>query len=197
MTPDAWLRLWTGPAAGPAGGFSAAIAAFERFATDYARLAATPGATPADWEALARRLAAEVLPAWPTGLAAGAAQGGTAALAAMSAATATGFARRLQAAPHPATLRAAFDAWVDAAEEAFRAVAFTDGYTAAQAALCNELVRLKASQQEALEEAMRLAGMPGRGEVDALHDTVRELREALAARDAGRASPARRRRKPA
>jgi len=197
MTLDAWLQLWTGPGAGPAGGLGMATAAFQRFATDYVRLAATPGATRADWEALARRLAAEVMPAWPVGLAPGAAEGGAAALAAMSTATASGFARRLQAEPRPATLRAAFDAWVDAAEEAFRATAFTDGFTAAQAALCNELVRLRSNQQRALDEAMRLAGMPSRGEVDALHDTVRELREALASRDARTGAPRRRRRRPA
>ena len=197
MTLNAWLRLWTGTGAGPAGGLGMAITAFQRFAKDYAQLAATSGATPADWEELGRRLAAEVMPAWPGGLAPTAAQGGAAALAAMSTAAASGFARRLQAEPRPATLRAAFDAWVDAAEEAFRATAFTDGFTAAQAALCNELVRLRSSQQGTLDEALRLAGMPSRGEVDALHDTVRELREALAIRDAGTGAPRRRRRKPA
>jgi hypothetical protein len=197
MNLDAWLRLWAGPGAGPAGGLGMASAAFQRFAADYAQLAAKPGATRAEWEALGRRLSAEIMPAWPVGLAPAAAEGGAAALAAMSAAIASGFARRLKAEPRPATLRAAFDAWVDAAEEAFRATAFTDGFTAAQAALCNELVRLRSSQQATLDEAMRLAGMPSRGEVDALHDSVRELREALASREAGSGAPRRRRRKPA
>jgi hypothetical protein len=113
----------------------------------------------------------------------------------MGAATASGFARRLEAEPRPATLRAAFDAWVDAAEDAFRDVAFTAGFTQAQAALCNELVRLRSRQQGALDDAMRLTGMPSRGEVDALHDTVRELKAALAARDTAPERP-RRRRKP-
>jgi hypothetical protein len=197
MNLDAWLRLWTGPGAGPAGGLGTAAAAFGRFATDYARLGATPAATPADWEALAHRLAAEVLPPWPTGLAPGAAEGGAASLAAMGAATASGFARRLQAGPRPATLRAAFDAWIDAAEEAFRTAAFSDGFTAAQAALCNELVRMRSGQQGHLDEVMRLAGLPSRGEVDALHDTVRELQAALATRDGGTATARRRPRKPA
>ncbi len=190
------MRLWTGPAAGSAGGLGAATAAFERFATDYARLATLPCATPAEWEALARRLAAEVLPAWPAAPAPGAAEGGATVMAAMGAATAQGFARRLAAAPRPATLRGAFDAWVDAAEAAFREVAFSPAFTGAQAALCNELVRLKSQQQGALDEAMRLVGMPSRGEVDALHDRVRELQAALAAREAP-APRARRRRKPA
>ena len=197
MPLEAWLKLWTGPAAGPAGGLGGAAESFQRFAADYARLGTLAGTGHSDWEAAARRLTAELLPAWPAGVGPATAEGAAAALASMTAATAAGFVRRLQAQPQPRTLRATFDAWVDAAEEAFRSVAFTASFTATQAAFCNELVRLRAAQQGFVDEAARLTGLPSRGEVDALHDTVRELRRELAER-ASPAPPRRpRRRKPA
>ena len=182
MTPfDAWLSQCTALGPGPAGGLGGASAAFARFAADYARLAATPSASPADWESLARALTSALLPTGPTEPASGPAQAGAAALAALAAATAVGFARRLGAPASPTTLRGTFDAWIDAAEEAFRAAAFSADFTRALAAQCNDAVRLRAVQQGLVDDAARLVGLPSRGEVDALHDTVRELRGQLEA----------------
>ena len=114
----------------------------------------------------------------------------------MASATAAAFARRLGSGAPPASLRAAFDLWIDAAEEAFRSVAFGAAFTRVQATLCNDLVRLRATQQGFTDQAAALAGLPTRAEVDALHDTVRELRRELseATRPARARRPAARRR---
>ncbi|MCX7058374.1 MAG: hypothetical protein NTZ79_14670 [Proteobacteria bacterium] len=184
---DAWLQLWkglsvpTGPAAAEALG--GASAAFTRFASDYARLAAQPPASPVEqarWlaglEVLARSFYAGVLPAAPIG---------TPVLAAASAA----WSAQLGVIARDTAARfAAFDAWIECAEAAFQQAARGEAFAAAQAQLFNELVRLRAAQQALAEQAARLAGVPSRAEVDALHDTLRSLRAELAARPAKRAT---------
>lgn len=197
-TVEAWLQLWKGLGASAcpaqAHGLGGASGAFERFAADYAGLAAKPASSPQDLEdrlrelqALAQRFYAGILPAWPAASSRGLAAASLAwagQVAEIAQATAQAFAARLARADRPQTLRLAFDAWIDCAEAAFQCVARKSAFAAAQAALCNELVRLRAGQQGLLEQASRLAGVPTRGEVDALHDSVRELRRQLAARPA-------------
>ncbi|MEI8297888.1 MAG: poly(R)-hydroxyalkanoic acid synthase subunit PhaE [Pseudomonadota bacterium] len=202
---DAWLQLWKGLSvpAGPAAAeaLGGASAAFTRFASDYARLAAKLPASPAEqarWlaelETLARSFYAGVLPAAPIGtpVLAAAFAAWSAQLGVIARDTATRFAVRLATAPAPATLRETFDAWIDCAEAAFQQAARGEAFVAAQAQLFNELVRLRAGQQALAEQAARLAGVPSRAEVDALHDSLRSLRAELAARPAKRA----RRRRP-
>jgi hypothetical protein len=218
--PDPWQQAWaafqraTTQGAGGAG-LADARAAFEAFAADYVRLArlATPpagrGTKVAELAALWRTSAARLVEGVaPTAAASGTAPAFQAALAAWAAIqagiatdTAERFAARLVAPPRPATLRAAFDAFIDCAEAAFHAAARTDAFAAAQARLLNELVRLRAEQQRLVDQTARLAGLPVRAEVDALYDSVRALGAELAAlkaaaRPAARAPkvrPARRR----
>jgi hypothetical protein len=109
-------------------------------------------------------------------------------------ATATAFAGRLARPDAPTTLRGLFDAWIDCAESAYQTEAHSERYARVQATLFNEAVALRARQQALLEQASRAIGVPGRREVDALHDAVRELRAELDATRSGReasAAPAR------
>lgn len=101
-------------------------------------------------------------------------------------ATATAFAARLARPDAPTTLRGLFDAWIDCAESTYQVEAHSERYARVQATLFNEAVALRARQQALLEQASRAFGLPGRREVDALHDALRELRAEL---DAERSRP--------
>ncbi len=212
---DQWQRLrradvprWSGPwAAGtdpsaPPAEPGDAGAAFVRFAADFARIGAPLAAAsdPAararlegDLEALAQRFFAGAVPSWPAQTGQGAEwavalQAWSIVLAEIARATASAFVARLRAADAPRTLRATFDAWIDCAEGSFQSAAHSDAFAQAQARLLNELVRLRIRQQELLEQASRLAGVPTRREVDALHDSVLELKAELARRPAAPAA---------
>lgn len=200
----AWLEEWQRLSAGvlaragrPAdgrGGLEDAGATFAYFADAYARLV-PPGkgtATPEDSTrfvkelgALAESFIAGAFPAWA------APPGSTAAwasalkvwsqvLSGIARDTASRFAAR-QAAQPPPSLRATFDRWIDCAEEAYQVAARSDSFVQAHARLINEFVLERARQHALLERGARAFGMPTRAEVDALHDTVRELRAAAAA----------------
>ena len=111
-------------------------------------------------------------------------------LAEIGRATASAFVARLGGGDPPRTLRATVDAWIDCAERAFQSAAHSDAFAQAQARLLNELVRLRIHEQALLEQASRLAGVPTRAEVDALHDSVQELKAELARRPAAPAATA-------
>ncbi|MBS0375633.1 MAG: hypothetical protein JSR73_13730 [Proteobacteria bacterium] len=196
MPADAWMDAWrrfaagagAGPSAAPAGAGGEAIAeAFQRFAATFAALARPGAGLPtAELESLARDFFQRALPAWPPGAGEGpewtqALAAWTSLLAEVARATAAAFAARLAAPGAPTTLRGAFDAWIDAAESAFRATAHSAEFAGAQARLFNSFVRAKARQQALLEQVARAAGAPTRREVDALYDEVRTLRAELAA----------------
>jgi Poly(R)-hydroxyalkanoic acid synthase subunit (PHA_synth_III_E) len=225
-TADAWLKEWRSlgqaewrrwlgaglAGAGPAqpAGMHEAVAAFTSFAEEFGRLArSTAAADPAvaerltgELEALARNFFARAVPAWPAWAGQGAEwtaalQTWSMVLAEVARATATAFGARLAAPDPPATLRAAFDAWIDCAEAAFQSAAHSAAFAHAQAQLFNELVRGRARQQSLLEQVARSTGVPSRSEVDALHDELRALRaELAAARGAAPAAPAAKRRRP-
>jgi hypothetical protein len=225
-TADAWSNEWRNlgqaewqrwlgavlSSAGPAQpvGLPEAVAAFTSFAEEFGRLARSAAdADPAvaqrltgELEALARNFFARAVPAWPSWAGQGAEwaaalQAWSMVLADVARTTATAFAARLAAPDPPATLRAAFDAWIDCAEAAFQSAAHSAAFAHAQARLFNELVRVRARQQSLLEQVARSAGLPSRSEVDALHDQLRALRAELAAsRGAAPAAPAAKRRRP-
>ena len=199
-TAEAWFEQWrsllgsVGVGATESGipGLQDASAAFERFAADFAAVSGrrasghAPGSEElaASWRGFAERFVTQPLPIPPTiGLSAPL----SAALAAWSrvqaqiaADIAARFAARLTGTDPPRTLRSAFDRWIECAEAAFQAAAHDEAFGLAQARLLNELVALRAEQQQLLDRASRLAGMPTRTEVDALHDSVQALRAALA-----------------
>lgn len=205
-----WLEAFTRlPPAAEFGGLAGANEAFTRFAEEFSRLASgarAPGAEAtlnAELESLAQRFFARAVPAWPASAGEGhewaaALQAFSMQLAELSRATAAAFAARLLGPDAPKTLRAAFDAWIDAAEAAFQSLAHSAAYADAQARLFNELVRARARQQGLVDQIARGAGLPTRREVDALYDEVRALKAELAARrEAPPAKrPARRPRRP-
>lgn len=97
-----------------------------------------------------------------------------------------------------ASLKALYDLWVDAAEEAYAEIALSDEFREVYAAQVNTQMRLRQLQQQQIERACRELGLPTRGDVDSLsrrlHELRRELRRgndeprdrgALAATDAG------------
>ncbi len=201
---EAWLQRLAGVSAegggAAVGAFGGASDAFARFAADYVRLCADRAASApepahalAGLETLARTFLSGVLPAWPSGppALAAASAAWSVEVGAIACDIAQRFAARLGELPRPQTLRATFDAWIDCAEAAFQQAAHGEAFAAAQGQLFNELVRLRAVQQELAEQAARLAGVPSRAEVDALHDTVAALRAELLARPA--TAPRRRR----
>lgn len=77
------------------------------------------------------------------------------------------------------SVRALFDVWVDAAEEAYAEAALSPGYRTAYGALVNAQMRLRADAQAIAEQAAQLAGMPSRGEVDGAHRKIAELERQL------------------
>jgi len=74
--------------------------------------------------------------------------------------------------------RALFDLWIDAAEEAWAELAFTDEYRSAYGQMTNAMMRLRLALQREVEQFCALLGMPGRTEVDALARKVAELERA-------------------
>ncbi|KAF1693700.1 poly(R)-hydroxyalkanoic acid synthase subunit PhaE [Pseudoxanthomonas koreensis] len=87
--------------------------------------------------------------------------------------------------------RALFDLWIDAAEEAWAELAFTEEYRHAYGELTNAMMRLRLGLQREVEEFGALLGMPGRTEIDALARKVAELERAQhAARSAAKAATA-------
>ena len=192
---EPWRRLGEGflggprPGAGPSAGVAEANAAFARFAEGYTSLlrpAAGAGggrewATyTAELRGLAERFVKGAFPEWPTLPGAGEAWSRELAhwstiLSGIAADAAERFSASLGADP-PATLRAAFDRWIDSAEAAYQVAAHSDAFIGAQARLINAFAAERARQQELLERGARALGFPSRSEVDALHDAIRELR---------------------
>jgi hypothetical protein len=176
-------------------GLGEASAAFARFAEDYGRLTRPAGAAGsaeqharfhAELRALAERLVGTALPAWAGASGAGpdlrsALEAWSGVLSGIASDTAARFAARLSGPEPPATLRAAFDAWIDCAEDAFQQAAHGETFVTGQARLLNALVAERARQQELVDRGARALGLPTRAEVDGLHDALRDLRMQLAA----------------
>jgi poly(hydroxyalkanoate) synthase III subunit E len=183
----------SGPAAGGFAALGGAGSAFARFAQDFARCYEQGQGTGSaedfarrngELQALAQRFHASAIPAWPALNAAGsewpaALAAWSMVLADISRDSAARFAARLASSQPPATLRAAFDAWIDCAEAAFQAAAHSAAFAAAQARLINELVAVRGRQLALIEQGARALGLPTRSEVDGLHAAIRELRRGL------------------
>jgi class III poly(R)-hydroxyalkanoic acid synthase PhaE subunit len=81
--------------------------------------------------------------------------------------------RRLQSA------RALFDAWIDAAEDAYAEIALSPEFRAKYAALVNAQMRVRAGVQREVETLGGQLGMPTRTEVDSAHRKIAELEREL------------------
>ncbi|MQP74643.1 class III poly(R)-hydroxyalkanoic acid synthase subunit PhaE [Stenotrophomonas sp. MYb238] len=86
--------------------------------------------------------------------------------------------------------RAMFDLWIDAAEEAYAAVAMSEDFQRIYADLANTQMRLRAATRQELERACELMGVPTRTEMDAAHRRIAELERWVRRMAAGRAEPA-------
>ncbi len=79
------------------------------------------------------------------------------------------------------SLKALYDLWVDAAEDAYAEIALSEEFSKAYGELANAQMRLRKQIQTEVERISREFGMPTRTEVDSLskrvHDLGRELRD--------------------
>lgn len=77
------------------------------------------------------------------------------------------------------SVRALFDLWVDAAEEAYAETALSHDYRKAYGDLVNAQMRLRATSQAIAEQAADALGMPSRTELDSAHRKLAELERQL------------------
>ncbi|MGH8122753.1 MAG: poly(R)-hydroxyalkanoic acid synthase subunit PhaE, partial [Rudaea sp.] len=83
------------------------------------------------------------------------------------------------------SLRALYDLWVDAAEEAYAEVALSDEFAKVYGELANAQMRARAQIQAEVERVSTDLGMPTRSELNSVHKRLHDLRREL--RDGGRA----------
>lgn len=106
------------------------------------------------------------------------------------------FERKLSGRSEPGrqleSVRALFDLWIDAAEEAYADVALSPRFRDAYAALVNAQMTLRARVQKEIEQTSAQLGMPTRTEIDSAHLKIVQLeRELRRLRDAMQATDAR------
>lgn len=73
------------------------------------------------------------------------------------------------------SVRAIFDLWIDAAEEAYAQTAMTPAFREVYGEMVNSQMRLRAANQTELEQACRALGLPTRSEVTATHRKLHAL----------------------
>jgi class III poly(R)-hydroxyalkanoic acid synthase PhaE subunit len=79
------------------------------------------------------------------------------------------------------SLKALYDLWVDAAEEAYADIALSDEFRDVYGAMVNAQMHVRKLQQRQLDAWCREVGMPTRSEVESLGKRVQELRRELRA----------------
>lgn len=79
------------------------------------------------------------------------------------------------------SLKALYDLWIDAAEEAYAEIALSDEFRAIYGAMVNAQMHERALQQKQLEAYCRQLGMPTRSEVDSIGRRLQEVRRELRA----------------
>lgn len=79
------------------------------------------------------------------------------------------------------SLRAIYDLWIDAAEEAYAETALSPEFGVAYGEMVNAQMRLRAASQNEVERVCRELGMPTRSEVTAAHRKVHALERSLRA----------------
>lgn len=75
--------------------------------------------------------------------------------------------------------RALFDLWIEAAEEAYSAIALSEEFREVYAEFANAHMRLRAALQQEVEKVCEQFGMPTRTEMDAAHRRIAELERIL------------------
>jgi hypothetical protein len=83
------------------------------------------------------------------------------------------------------SLRALYDLWVDAAEQAYAEVASSDEFRQVYGDLVNAQMRVRSLIQKEVERIGVDLGMPTRAELNSVHRRLDELRRALRQRDDG------------
>lgn len=74
------------------------------------------------------------------------------------------------------SLKALYDLWVDAAEEAYAEIALTDEFREAYGALVNSQMRVRSLQQKQTEQLCQQWGLPTRREMDTLGERLQQVR---------------------
>ena len=77
------------------------------------------------------------------------------------------------------SVRALFDLWVDAAEEAYAEIALSPEYRKVYGELVNAQMQLRAGSQAIAEQTSNMLGMPSRTEIDSAHRKIAELERQL------------------
>jgi hypothetical protein len=77
------------------------------------------------------------------------------------------------------SLKALYDLWVDAAEEAYAEIALTDEFREAYGEMVNTQMRVRQMQQQQTEQFCQQLGVPTRSEVSSLGERLQALRREL------------------
>ena len=83
------------------------------------------------------------------------------------------------------SLRALYDVYIDAAEEGYAEVALSDEFREVYGAMVNAQMRVRQLVQADVERQAAAFGMPGRSELDTVHQRLHELRRRVAALEEG------------
>lgn len=94
-------------------------------------------------------------------------------------------AQRDAASPPIESLKALYDLWVDAAEEAYAEIALSDEFRAAYGEMVNTQMRVRQLQQRQTGQLYRELGLPTREEVSSLGERLQQLRRDLRKQGAG------------
>ena len=82
------------------------------------------------------------------------------------------------------SVKALYDLWVDAAEEAYAEIALSDEFREAYGEMVNTQMRVRQMQQQQTEQMCRQLGMPTRSEVSSLGERLQALRREFRASQA-------------
>ena len=88
-------------------------------------------------------------------------------------------AQRDAASPPIESLKALYDLWVDAAEEAYAEIALSDEFRAAYGEMVNTQMQVRQLQQRQTSQLCRELGMPTREEVSAVGERLQQVRRDL------------------
>jgi hypothetical protein len=83
------------------------------------------------------------------------------------------------------SLKALYDLWVDAAEEAYAEIALTDEFRESYGAMANSQMRVRSLQQQQTEQLCQQWGLPTRREMDTLGERLQQVRREARASRAG------------
>lgn len=79
------------------------------------------------------------------------------------------------------SVRAVYDLWVDAAEEAYAEIALSDEFRKTYGAMVNAQMRVRALMQQEVEQQTRQLGMPTRTEIKGVEKSLHEIRRTIKA----------------